>query len=378
MPAGNLDLLKNSESPLRRITESMLIMISQVTIEGIYIYVSSAHKTILGYEPKELLNTCLFDMIHQEDIDKVKNSFIRGLTTGSFCKTDFRYRCADGRYVYLETVGDIVSDEDGNISGAVFGTRDISVNKKLEKEIARLDQLRLVGEMAASIAHEIRNPMTTVRGFLQLLAGEEGSRDNKEYFGIMIEEIDAANSIISEFLSLAKDKKLNFAMQNLNTEIKAIYPLIAADAMKSDIRIMLALEEVPNLYIDAKEIRQLILNLVRNGMESMEPGGQLTIRTIHDEEQVILSIEDQGHGIAADVMEKLGTPFFTTKDLGTGLGLTICYSIAARNNAAIDVKSNRQGSIFSVIFKVNEEIHALPKHIEVQGIKKPGSVRCVS
>lgn len=378
MPAGNLKLLENSDSPLRRIAENMLIMISQVTLEGIYIDVSSAHKTILGYETQELLNTSLFEMIHPEDIDKVKTAFIRGVTTGILCKTDFRYRCADGSYFYLETVGDIVSDEEGNISGAVLGTRDISANKKLEKEMARLDQLRLVGEMAASIAHEVRNPMTTVRGFLQLLAEKEGCYDNEEYFSIMIEQIDAANAIISEFLSLAKDEKLKFAMQNLNTEIKAIYPLIAADAMRSDKRIILALAEIPNLYIDAKEIRQLILNLVRNGMESMEPGGKLTIRTNCDEEQIILSIEDQGHGIAVDVMDKLGTPFFTTKEMGTGLGLTICYSIAARNNATINVKSNRQGSIFSVIFKINKENHDLSKQTEIQRIEKRESVRYVS
>ncbi len=113
-------------------------------------------------------------------------------------------------------------------------------------------------------------------------------------------------------------------------------------------------------------------------MESMDQGGNLTIRTISNEGQVLLSIEDQGHGIAADVLDKLGTPFFTTKDLGTGLGLAICYTIAARNNAAIEVKSNRQGSIFSVIFKVNDETLDVSEPIEIHGIEKPASVRCVS
>lgn len=375
MPAGNLDLFENSESTLKQISESMRIMISQVSIEGIYKYVSSSHKIILGYEPQELLDNSMFDLIHPDDIVKAKILFIRGLISGCFSKTDIRYRCADGSYFNLETVGNIVRDEEGYISGAVFGSRDISASKRLEKEIARLDQLRLVGEMAASLAHEIKNPMTTVRGFLQLLAEKEECNENKQYFNIMIEEIDAANDIISRFLDIAKEKAVNYAMQDLNCLIKAIYPLIAADAIKSDKQIILDLADVPGLYIDAQEIHQLILNLVRNGMEAMEPGGVLIIRTICAEDQVILAIEDQGPGIADDVLEKLGTPFFTTKDQGTGLGLYICYAIAAKNNAVIEVKTNRQGSIFSVVFKANDASDEIRELTEFQGIELSGLVR---
>lgn len=378
MPKGNLDLTENSESNLRRITESMRIMISQVNIEGIYKYVSSAHKIVLGYEPQELLNKSIFDMIHPDDIVKAKTLFIRGLMAGYFSKTSYRYRCADGSYYILETVGNIVRDENGYICGIVFGTKDITARKKMEKEIARLDQLRLVGEMAGSIAHEIRNPMTAVRGFLQLLADKEECSENKEYFNIMIEEIDSANEIISQFLDMAKDKEVNYAMQDLNCLIKAIYPLIAADAIKSDKQIILDMDDIPGLCIDGKEIHQLILNLVRNGIESMDPGGILTIRTINDEDKVILEIEDQGHGIAADVLDKLGTPFFTTKDLGTGLGLAICYTIAARNNAAIEVKSNRHGSIFSVVFQLNQTSDNISELNGLKGIDPTDLVRCVS
>lgn len=354
MPVGSLDQIRINDSQLRQITETMMIMISQVTVEGVYISVSSAHQTILGYEPHELLNHSIFHNIHPDDKDRVEAAFFRALLTGAFTKTDFRYRCADGNYYCLETVGAVLRDENGAVSGAVLGSKDISARRQMEDKIARLEQLHLVGEMAASIAHEIRNPMTTVRGFLQLLSEKEGCGDHKDYFDIMIEEIDSANSLISEFLAMAKEKKINFAMHDLNQVVKAIYPLLEADAIKSDKQIILALSEIPDLYFDAREVRQLIVNLVRNGLESMEPGGQITIRTLNHADQVILEIEDQGHGIAADVLEKLGTPFFTTKDFGTGLGLAICYSIAARNNAAIKVKTNNLGSTFSVVFKQQE------------------------
>lgn len=227
---------------------------------------------------------------------------------------------------------------------------DISELKQLKEEMLRLDRLNLVGEMAAGIGHEIRNPMTTVRGFLQILEGKEDCAGYRGYFRLMIAELDRANAIISEYLLLAKDKAIKLVEKNLNYIVEALYPLIQADATRSGKTAVLALGEVANILLDEKEIRQLILNLARNGLEAMAPGGILTIRTYTEDEQIVLSVQDQGKGIKHDVLQKLGTPFFTTKDTGTGLGLAMCYSIATRHNAKIEVKTNTQGTIFSVHF----------------------------
>ncbi len=127
--------------------------------------------------------------------------------------------------------------------------------------------------MAASLGHEIRNPMTTVRGFLQILQDNEDMADYHEYFDLMIEELDGANEIISEFLSLAKDKAVYRTKQDLNQVVQAIYPLITANAIKSDKQVELNLQETPMILVDPKEIRQLILNLSKNGLEAMEAGG---------------------------------------------------------------------------------------------------------
>lgn len=229
---------------------------------------------------------------------------------------------------------------------------DITQKKELEKNVARLDQLNLIGEMAAGFGHEIRNPMTTARGFVQLLKTKEGCAQYSEYFELIIDELDRANSIISEFLSMAKNKKIDLLKCNLNSVIKAISPLIRADAAIYDKTIDIIYEDIPDFLLDEKEIRQLILNLVLNGLEAMENKGVLTIRTCTEKNEVILSVHDQGMGIAPEILEKLGTPFFTTKEKGTGLGLAICYSIAARHNAIIDMNSGPQGTTFIVRFKL--------------------------
>ncbi len=231
---------------------------------------------------------------------------------------------------------------------------DITELKAYQNEMARLDRLNLIGEMAAGIGHEVRNPMTTVKGFLQLFREKKEFANYFEQLDLMVEEIDRANSIISEFLSLAKNKVIDLNRRSLNKIIKSLYPLIQTDAMKSDNNVALELEDIPMLLLDEKEMRQVILNLVRNGLEAMQPGGNLTIRTFKEEGEVVLSVQDQGTGIKAEDLEKLGTPFFTTKDNGTGLGLAVCYSLAAKHNARIDVNTGPWGTTFCFRFKVKK------------------------
>ena len=111
------------------------------------------------------------------------------------------------------------------------------------------------------------------------------------------------------------------------------------------------LSDTPEINLDDKQIRQLVLNLVRNGIEAMPRNGELTIKTFMKKDQVVLSIKDQGNGIPTGGLEKLGTPFFTTKATGTGLGLPVCYRIAENHNAKIEIKTGKRGTTFMVSFE---------------------------
>jgi signal transduction histidine kinase len=138
--------------------------------------------------------------------------------------------------------------------------------------------------------------------------------------------------------------------RNLNAIIDKSLPLIKAKVMKQDQFIKLELDELPDLLLDKKEIRQLIINLVNNGLESMASSGDVTIRTFIEKGKVVLAVKDQGHGIDRNIFNNLGTPFFTTKEQGTGLGLAVCYRIATRHNAKIDIETSSTGSTFYVRF----------------------------
>lgn len=265
-----------------------------------------------------------------------------------------RYQRYDGRtFNLIVNAGRFESDQDSPSCGSVITLTDITDKWVLSNEMARFDRLNLVGEMAAGIGHEVRNPLTTVRGYLQMFQHRPQYADHREQFTTMIEELDRANSIITEFLSLAKSKSVDLKPGNLNGTIHALFPLLQAEAMRQGHQIQSDIGDIPTLCYDDKEIRQLILNLVRNGLEAMENSGMITIETYMDKDHIVLTVADTGSGIPPEVLEKLGTPFITTKEGGTGLGLSVCYRIAERHDAKIEVKTSPKGTKFFVKFKVN-------------------------
>lgn len=226
---------------------------------------------------------------------------------------------------------------------------DITDRVTVEKEIAKFARLNLMGEMAAGIIHEIRNPMTTVRGFLQM----SKNHPSTEYIDIMIEELDRAHNIITEFLSVTKTTSTMRVPKQLNDIIQTLFPLIQAKAMVSHKSACMELGDCPPVSLDEKEIRQLILNLAINGLEAMSDEGVLKIKTYTSGPKVILEVQDEGCGIKEELLEKIGTPFFSTKVNGTGLGLSVCHGVVARHNAVMKVETSEQGTRFLIHF--NEE-----------------------
>lgn len=234
----------------------------------------------------------------------------------------------------------------------------IHTGDKLENlyQVTKFDRMNIVGKMAASIAHEVRNPMTTVRGFLQLLGEKEADKELKQIFDLMISELDGANEVITEFLTLAKTKPSELSWQNLDIILTDLYPRLEADALSQNKKVEMNMESVPKLPLNAKEISQLVLNLCRNGLEAMEEGGCLRVQIYFENDEVVLSIEDEGCGVPLENIDKLGMPFFTTKEEGSGLGLATCYNIAANHNARIDVDTCGRGTTFYVRFRFSAEM----------------------
>ena len=168
----------------------------------------------------------------------------------------------------------------------------------------------------------------------------------------MIDEIDRANSIITEYLSLAKNKTATFKLRNLSLVVNNMKDLMEAYVLEQGKNISFEVDfaTTSNILMDQQEIKQLISNLVRNAVEALPPQGIIKIRVAQEEHEVILSVVDDGPGIPTDLLSKLGTPFITTKSNGTGLGLSVCYRIASRHHAVIQVDSSIHGTAFHIHF----------------------------
>lgn len=232
-----------------------------------------------------------------------------------------------------------IKNQEGSNVGAVAAFNDITKYESLRKEITRLDQLNLIGEMAAGVAHEIRNPLTVIKGFLQHIQTKVNS-DIENNIKTILGEIKSIELLVSDFLSLARNKQTDFRKQSLNAIIKSIYPLLYTDAIKQGIDLTLDLEEeLPEMLLDEKEIKQLLLNLARNSIDEIDVRGKITITSKIRRGIISLYVSDNGRGIPQDDCQQIFTPFFTTKPDGTGLGLSICASIVERHKGSIRVES---------------------------------------
>lgn len=343
------DLRISEELFFKAFITNPLPMIIVSLKHGAFVEINEAFIKRNGFTKEELTGVRINDINHWVDINQYYE-FIEGIRKEGFINNyDVKFRKKSGEIWTALLSGVVMKWKNEECTLAI--ANDITELRRYQSEIARLERLNLIGEMSASISHEIRNPMTTVRGFLQLfLKRDRYKEEDKEYMMLMIEELDRANSIITEFLSLAKNKAVKLKNQNLNQTIENLVPLLQAEALKQDKNIELILGDIPYIIYDKNEMHQLILNLVLNGLEAMSEGGYITIRTFKKGDKVVLAVQDQGRGISPEVLEKIGTPFFTTKDEGTGLGVAICYSIAQRHNARIDIETGACGTTFYVEF----------------------------
>lgn len=309
-----------------------------------YVDVNTAWLNCVGYQRTEVIGRTaegLSLVVDRKQNELLKYSGCRELRDG-------RIRTKTGDIHDLLIATEVIEFQ-GMLCSLFIGL-DITELNKYGREIMRLERLNIVGEMAAGIAHEVRNPLTTIRGYLQLFSRKKDFVQYEEQLTIMIEEIDRADTIINDFLSLTKNQDIQLSRGNLNNVINALFPLLEATIIGRDHKLSLVLGQLPDILYNEGNIRQLILNLVHNGLDAMTKSGLIIIETYRKGNQVILAVQDTGPGLPQEILEKLGTPFMTTKDKGTGLGLAICFRIAKSHKAQIAVDTGKSGTSFYITF----------------------------
>jgi len=224
----------------------------------------------------------------------------------------------------------------------------------IQKELENTEKLHALSQLAASIAHEIRNPMTTVRGFLQLLTHSNSlTKKDVSFINLSIQELDRAQNIINDFLALSKPVKDLQQVFDLHQVIQDSINILSSYATLRNVRFDSDIDSTLYLNGYKNELQQVLINLMKNGIEAMNNGGILEIIAYKKKNINIIKIKDNGCGMSPEKLSKIGTPYYSTKEKGTGLGLMISYEIVRRMNGKIHVTSRPNvGTTFTLLFPV--------------------------
>jgi two-component system sensor histidine kinase HydH len=251
-----------------------------------------------------------------------------------------------------------IINEEGQFVGQVLIIRDLGEVRRLQGEIRRKEKLAAIGGLAAGVAHEIRNPLSSIKGIATYFKNKfDENSDDEEMAGVMIEEVERLNRVISELLEFARPTDLKPKATNVTSLIEHSVRLIEKEASTKNIKIKLDLSHQPlSAEIDSDRFSQCLLNLYINSLQAMEKDGQLSIKnSLTDDNLIAIEIRDTGSGIKAENLNKIFDPYYTTKTKGTGLGLAIVHKIIEAHNGNIRVRSvPGQGTTFIIGIPANK------------------------
>ncbi|WP_071459800.1 PAS domain-containing protein [Bacillus massilinigeriensis] len=277
--------------------------------------------------------------------------FWKTITAGQVWKGDIRNKAKDGSYYWVSTTIVPFLDENGKPYQYLAIRNDITEKKKTEEILHRQDKLAAVGQLAAGVAHEIRNPLTSMKGYAEFLQLDEENPERREFIDIILDEIDRVNNIVEEFMLLAKPKAVELEEKNIIPIIRNVVSLLEFEARKRNVKLRIDTnQEIVQIDCDENRLKQVFLNFIKNGIEAMPNGGELDVHAEKSGENIEISIQDTGVGIPPETLRKIGEPFYTTKKNGNGLGLMVSFKIIESHNGKVYIESEmNKGTTFKIL-----------------------------
>jgi two-component system sensor histidine kinase AtoS len=322
----NENILQSVPSGVISLDEALRITKVNLSAEKI---LEIKRESILGKYHTEVLNKPITDLLNDKKIIE------RGEIT---------YVTPSGRRIWLGLTLSPLKNREGNIIGQILIFTNLTQLKSLEAQMELRSRLSSLGEISAGIAHELRNPMAVIAGYTQILSKKAGS-SLKPTVDAITTEINVMNRIISDFLSFAKPAELAISDVDLKKIIENCIAALVSG--KNNIRTNFDIKDLPVIRGDEILLRQAFTNLIQNAVEAMPAGGALTIKSATGD-LLDITVSDTGTGIAEDMADKIFLPFFTTKDRGTGLGLSLVQKIIVSHGGSISVDSGNKGTTFRI------------------------------
>jgi two-component system sporulation sensor kinase A len=341
-------ILQNSRERFRKLVQNSIDTIGVICEEKWTFINESGLKMLEVDNYGEIFGQSILKNIDKKDYEQIWHTVKEQQNGMKLPAFEQEWTTMKGNRVYTELVG-IPTTYLGKEALQVI-IRDITDRKQAQALMLQSEKLSVAGQLAAGIAHEIRNPLTAIKGFFKLLEREFNQK--KEYFHIIESELSRIELILSELLLLAKPHEVHIHSVSIHSLLKDVATLLETQAIMNNVWFDMKLNaDAPLINCDDNQMKQVFINLIKNGIEAMPTGGTIYILTEDDGDEVVIKITDEGVGIPEDIIARLGEPFFTTKTTGTGLGLMITFNIIKNHQGAVCVKSKlNQGTTLEVRF----------------------------
>ncbi|WP_225442622.1 sensor histidine kinase [Paenibacillus lycopersici] len=308
-----------------------------VDLDGRITQVNRAFEQLYGYTTEEAVGRAL--PLAPEHLREEEQQAMEQLKCGKPLSAWETTRVTkSGEWISVSVTTSPIRDRLGNVHAIASITRDMTSRNKMEELLRRSEKLTTVGQLAAGVAHEIRNPLTTLRGFLQLQL--ETSKLNTRHVDLMLSELDRINLIVGEFLILAKPQATRFEVKDIRFTLGDVISLLDSQAHLCNVVFATEFGDGDcRIACEENQLKQVFINVLKNAMEAMPQGGQIAIAIHHQAGQVCVSITDEGVGIPEEKIAKLGDPFYTDKDAGTGLGIMVSQRIIQSHQGHFEIES---------------------------------------
>ncbi|MEH7886550.1 PAS domain S-box protein [Bacillus sp. JJ1609] len=330
-------LLEESRQQYRSLFEYSPDIVAMLDLNGTITNVNPQFQKITGYNANDFIGRRIGELLPDNSRQLVLDRITKVIKDQCPQMFELNVPHKNGNPLMLQSTSlpIIVNDK---LAGIICNSRDVTELRQTEERLRRTDKLSVVGELSASVAHEIRNPLTSLKGLVQLLQMED--EKHQLYYQIMLDELNRINHIVGELLLLAKPQQIKFIEADIQLILYNVISLLKTEASLHNIQIELEVhDQQVMIECEPNQLKQLFINIVKNAIEASSAEDVVLISLQSTDDHVTVRVKDDGCGISKEFMERIGEPFYSSKEKGTGLGMTVSFKIVQSHNGTIKFKS---------------------------------------
>ncbi|MFB1083403.1 PAS domain-containing protein [Jeotgalibacillus sp. JSM ZJ347] len=304
------------------------------------LYLNERAAELMKRSPLEIIGKPVDNLNARCHPDSFYDEMWETLYRGEIWSGDIQTKDKEGETKWTSTRVFPMIGPSGEATRFIFVSQDITQAKEAEQLVLRSEKLSVLGELAAGIAHEIRNPLTSLKGFTALLEEGETSTEKKAYLSVLKSEIDRIEYTVNELMMLAKPQKSEMRLVKIEELVRSVCAFLQPELTMKNIELSCdGKKSTAEVLCESNQIKQVVMNVLKNAIEAMKQGGRIHVSYLYHEKTMSIVVEDDGEGMSEEVLKKIDTPFFTTKQTGNGLGIPMCQNIMKLHRGEMKISS---------------------------------------